>query len=727
MKQKLNLRSRTSVFWQLFKTSLLPALCTVLILSAVLIPMMVLTAKENDEAYGANLLYTTKDRLDRLLESAEQYDDKLLAEEWLQRIYIDHHIQQLPLHADLKRDVIRGMGVWTAKEPDLAQISFQFFGAENEVYTGVGVCTNLEYYRELPGDNLLYQFYQEPQGLSTVEYGDREYLLFCIPFRNIADAPDKGLINLFYPSETLSQSLLLRTSGEAVGFRILDTEGNVLWAYDNPLSRERVHTLRDTASVGDYQYEIDVPLSVFYRTRNRIQPFLWIVVLADLLICCVFAMFCARSNYRPIDDMIHKYAGSIVDGNEYQLLDQMMHNLRAEATRSRSSLDKLKPLVRKNMLGSLLDGTVYSSEKFDDQLQTCDLQFAYPQYTAMALHIPFSQQMDSAALESEQGALLLVERLLEQAGQGLKIASYVYQDGMNRYRVLVNFSDTDDLSVWLGRVETGLAQLLHVGETELPWHIGVGSTMEHSSGIYRSADQAEMALNYSTVDDSTSMLYYEDIEAQICNQYTYLFTTQLLFSRTIQEGDQASALELLEEIIAENQRKHLSQPTVQALYNDLVSTVHRSVQSAGLSSGDLYAKRPQPAALAEVHQRVAQMVSDACAGINLRQPETDYADVDQQILDYVDQNLYNAALSLNAIAEQFQRSTSYISKIFKRKKDLNYNEYINRARIQRAVELMAEGNNNLSDVCERVGYVSMTTFRRNFIKYTNQIPSDLRN
>ena len=60
--------------------------------------------------------------------------------------------------------------------------------------------------------------------------------------------------------------------------------------------------------------------------------------------------------------------------------------------------------------------------------------------------------------------------------------------------------------------------------------------------------------------------------------------------------------------------------------------------------------------------------------------------------------------------------------LFKEQRGTNYNNYVNQTRILRAVQLMDEKGLDSSAVYPMVGYVSLSTFRRNFQKYAGSTP-----
>ena len=99
---------------------------------------------------------------------------------------------------------------------------------------------------------------------------------------------------------------------------------------------------------------------------------------------------------------------------------------------------------------------------------------------------------------------------------------------------------------------------------------------------------------------------------------------------------------------------------------------------------------------------------------------------EEKILAYIDENLFHPFLSLEYVAQHFGKSSAYISSVFKKARGMRYVDYVNRCRVARAEDMLRKEGTRISDVCAAVGYVSLTTFRRNFIKYTGKLPTEFR-
>ncbi|MFR8531150.1 MAG: helix-turn-helix domain-containing protein, partial [Anaeromassilibacillus sp.] len=96
----------------------------------------------------------------------------------------------------------------------------------------------------------------------------------------------------------------------------------------------------------------------------------------------------------------------------------------------------------------------------------------------------------------------------------------------------------------------------------------------------------------------------------------------------------------------------------------------------------------------------------------------------QEILDYVEEHCAEA-LTLNDVAKRFNFNYSYLSSYFSANSREGFSEYLNRARIRRAEELLRKGDIPVSEVCGMVGYGSIIC--KVFKKFTGKTPTILGN
>lgn len=98
-------------------------------------------------------------------------------------------------------------------------------------------------------------------------------------------------------------------------------------------------------------------------------------------------------------------------------------------------------------------------------------------------------------------------------------------------------------------------------------------------------------------------------------------------------------------------------------------------------------------------------------------------DLVNQVLEYIHTH-YTEKIELQLLSEQFHVTASYLSKQFKRYVDTNLISYVNRIRIENAVDLLKNEHNSIQEVARQVGYENVNYFYKKFREHTGHMPSD---
>ena len=97
-----------------------------------------------------------------------------------------------------------------------------------------------------------------------------------------------------------------------------------------------------------------------------------------------------------------------------------------------------------------------------------------------------------------------------------------------------------------------------------------------------------------------------------------------------------------------------------------------------------------------------------------------------RIMNYINENYSDACLGLGMIATNFNISEGYVSSLFKEQAGINFTEYVETQRIDKACELLQTTEISINDISEQVGYNSVQSFRRAFKRIHGFSPSELR-
>lgn len=95
------------------------------------------------------------------------------------------------------------------------------------------------------------------------------------------------------------------------------------------------------------------------------------------------------------------------------------------------------------------------------------------------------------------------------------------------------------------------------------------------------------------------------------------------------------------------------------------------------------------------------------------------------ILQYIQEN-YTEDIYQDQLAEKFNTSASYLSRLIKKETSVTFSEYINLLRINKAKDLLMSTNKTVKEVYEAVGYNNRNTFIRTFKSIVGVTPSEFK-
>lgn len=87
---------------------------------------------------------------------------------------------------------------------------------------------------------------------------------------------------------------------------------------------------------------------------------------------------------------------------------------------------------------------------------------------------------------------------------------------------------------------------------------------------------------------------------------------------------------------------------------------------------------------------------------------------------------FQTDLSLEHLEKELHLSRYYISHLFNHKLHIRFNDYVNALRIAEACRLLSATEISITEICTKVGFNTLRTFNRSFIKQMGLPPSEYR-
>lgn len=99
----------------------------------------------------------------------------------------------------------------------------------------------------------------------------------------------------------------------------------------------------------------------------------------------------------------------------------------------------------------------------------------------------------------------------------------------------------------------------------------------------------------------------------------------------------------------------------------------------------------------------------------------------EKIMEFMKEHYMDSGLGLAQVGTVFRVSEGYLSSSFKEHAGINFTDYLEGLRIEKACELLMDEKNTVNTISEQVGYNSVHSFRRAFKRVKGISPKEARN
>ena len=192
-------------------------------------------------------------------------------------------------------------------------------------------------------------------------------------------------------------------------------------------------------------------------------------------------------------------------------------------------------------------------------------------------------------------------------------------------------------------------------------------------------------------------------------------------------GRTEDAKDIINKILSENADRNISDTAVMQLYIQILNIIFKVMRMKDISydsenSGDFHIiteiiKQP----ISDVHEIIMKYIDIIGSHMGSANTKVDI----QSIISYMEEN-FSEELGLENIADNFNTTPKYLSKLIKDKLGINFIDYLAGLRINKAKILLTETNKSISEIFQAVGFNNRNTFIRTFKKNTGLTPSEFR-
>lgn len=409
--------------------------------------------------------------------------------------------------------------------------------------------------------------------------------------------------------------------------------------------------------------------------------------------------------FKPLRQLLNLVDGETPlrrDINEFDSLKRGIEELKQREDQLSAELAVRKVYLRNAELDYMLNGMQPEGE---EQRRLAEFISEFDRFARYRVCLALWRTVPPQGLPSAQS----VEKLLEkEAAAGGEAAAFVLRRP-NHHILILGYRENSSL-------ENMITAML---EKWAGSYVAVGSETASLRQLRASFEDAQAAKDYRCVSDGFRVLRHDNVMKSI--GYYLPQEQERLLTGYVCSGQGEQALSVFRQVYAENATKR--QTTQKGMQNLMMNVALSIVKliPADADAPDI------PRAVDELEaMRAGVEAYIASAAEYFSQRLKAMPSRMENILAYVNANLMDATLSLEMVANHFSVSASLISRLFTEQYGENFHAYVNRQRIRRATEVLANGNEDIAAVALQVGYTNDVTFRRMFKRFAGLTPSAYR-
>ena len=432
-----------------------------------------------------------------------------------------------------------------------------------------------------------------------------------------------------------------------------------------------------------------------------------------------------RYRYQPISAITRLVATDRQE--DQQELDQVMQgivDLIGERNGYREKMITLSPYASQGALHQLISGSVEEGKIDELQEEFWGLRSSYYIVALINLAVPRGSRMTEQRFLDARA--LAAHACAEVSDEEHTLVT-IPRDAQNLYAV-VNGEQPEQLSSLfydlLLRIEEA------IDDPAIAVTIGVSLPQTDLDQLRYACADASAALEGMITGGRGSVYFAENDSAERARDYFFPKDAQQRILQALVEDKPEEWQALMDQIWEENMHKASLPPeTVRQLVDEMHTCVSAALrESSGQSVTHLRIERiREPATIEEIFVYYRSVLTQAMDTYRREVAQDESGrQLEQEICDYINENMFNPDLSLSAVADKFGVSGKFVSMVCKNRYGKTYLQYVRTCQVQKAVELLQSTDLPLESIAVQCGFSNLLTFRRNFKATMNINPSDYR-
>ncbi|MBB6731590.1 helix-turn-helix domain-containing protein [Cohnella zeiphila] len=490
--------------------------------------------------------------------------------------------------------------------------------------------------------------------------------------------------------------------------------------------------------------------SVLLQGLNRIKMIVVAVSALYVTIAIVLSFYISKRLYRPLKNVLAYISGSRAatgasPGNEeapaparpaadeasfirqsFEWLSHSREEIRSEKERVEMLLGANRSAIKEKILSDLIKGRAVSPENGGQENDAADLlglKLDFDRFAVLTFELEESKLLGDST--DKLRFHLFQYGLIEELGGDIDGEIFVRDDERTVIIQAVPEGQDERPVELAGKLLRHLADRYGVIAT-----IGISRIHSGAQSIQSAYEESVEALSLKMYVGKGEIVPYAIVSSWKQDEETYFYPYELetkLLQALLQLNEEecaATVSRITQEVIS----RRLGTANVQQLFFQLSGEIVKTLVQTGGDISVALGDRPFAPSGIQTIRDMETRLTEMCARIIAynREKRLKLNDVTLQLATEFMEKNYNNNITIETVAEHVQRSTSFLSRIFKEATGSTINDYLIHLRIKRACELLREPKYTMEDICREIGYANVSYFNKLFKSRTGHTPGQYR-
>ncbi|NJD01264.1 MAG: helix-turn-helix transcriptional regulator [Ruminiclostridium sp.] len=476
----------------------------------------------------------------------------------------------------------------------------------------------------------------------------------------------------------------------------------------------------------DFLFLKTISIKIIQNKMNKVKSlFIFTVILSVILSFIISVIFSIKFNspIKRIVEAINRgqpHSGFLTNISELNFINKNIQKLVSENININQDLNKKNSLLKAYFYQTRFKN-IYTA--IDD---IKDLAFNKNScFTLIYFIVHYKESFRQIANDQNKATFFLTEyiqKLIEVRFPD----SLSFQIEDNQIVTIINFSDK---SQNIYNLINNIAEKMQNENDYIFFTIAVSSVYEDASLLNTAYSEIFNISKQQRLNRNMQILTPKDL-LNDHNKFYFTSEQEQAFSNHFLNGDNAGCIELVHNIFEINYNKDVPLSYFQKLGIQIINICIKVYNTLNIeipetvSVDNLYNQINRCYTLEEFRNLFSVFISQLTAPINNCRSNFDH--IKDFVIDYINEH-YSEDIYLDLLSKKLNITSSYLSKYFKIKTGVNFIDYLNNVRLDKAKEMLLNTNKRVEYIAEKTGYRNPNSFIRSFKKSIGITPREFRN